>query len=56
MGQNHTLMMPLKGFIVANGAIDYNYDPQVSALDMLVHFSLIPLTDYKQYTSKKCFV
>ncbi len=42
----------LKGFIVANGAIDYEYDPHVSALEMLLNFGIIPshlMEDYQKY-------
>lgn len=45
---------PLKGFIVANGAIDYRFDPHVSALDMLFNFNIIPLSLYREYQANNC--
>ena len=44
----------LKGFIVANGAIDYQYDPHVSALEMLLNFGIIPLKLYELYEANDC--
>lgn len=46
----------LQGFIIANGAIDYDHDPHVSSLDMLLHYSIIPYALHQQYNQRQCRV
>jgi hypothetical protein len=46
----------LKGFIIANGAIDYNFDPHVSSVEMLLNYGIIPLWLYNEYIASGCFV
>jgi len=46
----------LKGFIVANGAIDYRHDPHVSAVEMLTHFGISPLHLLEEYNRLQCHV
>lgn len=42
MGNNNqTLKINLKGFIVANGATDWDTDPFISMVDTLHYFNLI---------------
>jgi len=39
----------LKGFIVANGIIDYDYDPHINSVEMLLNFGMVPLHLKDQY-------
>jgi hypothetical protein len=39
----------LKGFIVANGATDYNTDPYISTIEIANAFDLIPNAFFKKY-------
>lgn len=36
--------------------IDYDHDPHVSSLDMLLHYSIIPYSLYEEYNSRQCRV
>ncbi len=52
---NSTLLhINLKGFIVANGATDWNTDPFVGTVDTLKHFNLISPDLYRDYKELKC--
>ena len=49
-----TKLYPLKGFIVGNGATDWNYDADISYAEVFVNFNVIPLDLYQQYQQNKC--
>ena len=44
----------LKGFIIANGATDYDTDPYISTWEIANAFDLIPNDFYKQYQEAGC--
>jgi len=44
----------IKGFIVANGATDYNTDPYIGSVDHAHGFNIIPISLYKNFTDNKC--
>jgi hypothetical protein len=44
----------LKGFIVANGATDYNTDPYISTIEIANAFDLIPNAFFKKYQEAGC--
>jgi hypothetical protein len=44
---NQTIKINLKGFIVANGATDWDTDPFISTVDTAFHFNLIDPKIYK---------
>jgi len=50
------LIIPLKGFIVANGNTDYKSDPNIFTIEMLNAFNLIPQTLYEPYQERNCKV
>ena len=49
-----SLIIPLKGFIVANAVTDYKSDPNIYSDEMLNAFNLIPLRLYEAYKQKEC--
>lgn len=49
-----TMVIPLKGFIVANAVTDYRSDPNIYSIEMLNAFNLIPQRLYEDYRKKKC--
>ena len=51
-----SLIIPLKGFIVANAITDYKSDPNIYTMEMLYAFNLIPQSLYDTYKEKKCKV
>jgi hypothetical protein len=46
----------LKGFIIANGATDYRFDPHVTSVKMLYEFSIIPKSLMDSYLANNCTV
>jgi hypothetical protein len=44
----------IKGFIVANGATDYDTDPYISTWEISNAFDLIPNDFYQQYVKAGC--
>jgi hypothetical protein len=44
----------IKGFIVANGATDYDTDPYISTWEVSNAFDLIPNDFYQQYVKAGC--
>jgi hypothetical protein len=44
----------IKGFIVANGATDYDTDPFISTWEVCNAFDLIPNDFYQQYVKAGC--
>lgn len=44
-----SLIIPLKGLIVANAVTDYKIDPNIYSVEMLNAFNLIPLRLYEAY-------
>ena len=44
----------LKGFIVANGATDYNTDPYISSIEIANAFDLIPNDFFQKYQEYGC--
>jgi carboxypeptidase C (cathepsin A) len=53
---DNSLIIPLKGFIVANAVTDYRSDPNIYSMEMLYAFNLIPQSLYDAYNEKKCIV
>lgn len=45
-----------KGIFVANGMVDFKYDPSTFTVDMLYQHSIIPQSLYDRYTQKQCYV
>lgn len=46
----------LKGIFVANGMVDYRFDPSTFTVDMLYQFSIIPQSLYDRYTQHQCYI
>jgi len=44
------MKLPLKGFIVGNGATDWDFDVSPSFPDVVYNFNLIPSRMIKNYT------
>ncbi len=51
---NQTLKINLKGFIVANGATDWDTDPFISTVDTAYHFNIVNPQIYKRYKALGC--
>ncbi len=47
--QEYSLIIPLKGFIVANASTDYKSDPNIYSIEMLYAFNLISQSLYEAY-------
>ena len=48
------MLINLKGFIVGNGATDWNYDVMPSFPEVIKYFNLIPESIYNNYTDRGC--
>jgi len=44
-----SMIIPLKGFIVANAVTNYRSDPNIYSIDMLNAFNLIPQRLFEAY-------
>jgi carboxypeptidase C (cathepsin A) len=46
----------LKGIFVANGMVDFRFDPSKHTIDMLYQYSIIPKSLYDRYLEKECHI
>ncbi len=46
--------IPLKGFVISNGATDYRYTPNIDTVKVAAQFNMIPRTILEDYQQRKC--
>ena len=46
----------LKGLFVANGMVDFRFDPSTHTIDMMYQYSIIPQSLYDRYKEKECHI